>query len=197
MSDSVKAYPKLPEEYRNWLRLFTFIDSAGRTLCQNILHEKEKVPDDGKEFYSILQNYQNEIQFRVHEEILCPSDQFIDESKFDLLIYMMVIQMMYGNRYQDVIQDLRNMQNQLSHIENRLLSAEDFEKWWICAWNVFQKYGLNDNNKNFLNYIKTWEQSSAEECKGILKFLSFCLGLSQYLNRLEHGKYCLKLFQNW
>ena len=172
VSQSISTAHKLAEEYRNWLRLFTFIDNAGRTMCQNILHEKENVPIDGKEFYSILQNYQKQMHFQIHKEILCPSDQFIDDSKFDLMIYTTVIQMMYGDKYKDVVQDLRIMRNQLGHMAKKSLSTEDFEKLWSRACSVFHKHGLKDDDIKFLNDIKTWEQFSAEECKGILNF--FC-----------------------
>lgn len=91
MSDSITTAPKLPEEYRNWLRLLTFIDSGGRILCHKILYGKEKVPDHGHEFYLILQNYRKEMQFQMHKEILDPSDLFINESKFDVMIYTTVI----------------------------------------------------------------------------------------------------------
>ena len=123
---SISTASKLPGEYRNWLRLFTSIDNAGRTFCQNILYEKEKVPNDGKEFYCILQNYKNQMHFQIHKEILCPSDQFIDDSKFDLMIYTAVIQMMYGDRYKVVVQDLRVLRNQSYHITKKIIKRRGF-----------------------------------------------------------------------
>ena len=174
MSRSITTADKLTEEYENWFHLITFIDNAGRTLCQNILHKKENVPVDGKKFYSILQNYKNQMHFQIHKKFLCPLDQFIDQSKFDLMLYINVIQMMYGNKYKNVIQDLRIMQNQLYHMGKKSLSVEEFENLWIHACSVFCKHGLEDDNIEFFDDIKTWKISSAEECKGILEFLSFC-----------------------
>ena len=54
---------------------------------------------------------------------------------------------------------------------------------WIFTWTLFHRHGLKEDDIKFLNYIETWEQSSDEKCEGILKFLLFCFGLSQYLNR--------------
>lgn len=148
-----------------------FIDNAGRVLCQNILHKKENVPVDGKEFYFMLENYQNQMHFQIHKEMLCSSDQFIDERKFDLLIYTVVTQMMYGDRYTNVIQDLRTMQSQLCHSGKKSLSTGKFENLWHFANHMFKYYGLEDENMKFLNDIKTWKLSSAEGCRGSLKFL--------------------------
>ena len=171
--DSISTAHKLTEGCGNWIWLIAFFDNAGKVLCQNILHKKENVPVDGKEFYSMLQNYQKQMHFQIHKEMLCPSDQFIDESKFDLLIYTAVIQIMYGDRYKNVIQDLRNLRNQLYHMRKKSLSPKELENWWSCACNMFLKHGLEDDDIQFLNDIKTWKLSSAKECKGILKFLLF------------------------
>ena len=174
MSQCTTAAEKLTEEYGNWLRLITFIDNAGRTLCQNILHKKEKVPVDGKGFYSMLQNYKNRMHFQIHKEILGPLDQIIDESKFDLLLYMTVIHMIYDDRYEDVIQDLRSMRNQLFHMGKKSLSAEDFENLWSRVFNMFHKHGLKDDDIKPFIEIKNCKLSPAVESKGILKFLAFC-----------------------
>ena len=64
--------------------------------------------------------------FQIHEQILDPSDYFIDERKFDLSLYVTVIKMMYGDRYNDDIRDLRSIRNQLYHMGKKSLSAEDF-----------------------------------------------------------------------
>ena len=120
------------------------------------------MPDDGHEFYFILQKYRNEMQFQMHKEIVHPSDLFINESKFGAIVYTKVIQMMYGDRYKNVIQDLRIMRLQLSCIEKKSVSAEDFQKRWICASNVLYKRGLNEEDVKFPIDFKTWEQSSAE-----------------------------------
>ena len=53
----------------------------------------------------------------------------------------------------------------------KLLSTENFENLWSFACNIFKYHGLEDDNIKFLNDIKTWKISSAEECKGILKLL--------------------------
>ena len=67
VSQGIIAANKLVEEYGNWLGLITFIDNAGRTLCENILHKRENVSDDGEGFYSILQKNKNRMPFQIHE----------------------------------------------------------------------------------------------------------------------------------
>ena len=97
MSHSVIRADKLTEECGNWLRYITFIDKGGSTLCQKILHKTENVPVDGKVFYSMLQEYQKQMDIPHYRGILCPSNQLTDESKFDILVYTHVIQMMYND----------------------------------------------------------------------------------------------------
>ena len=66
------------------------------------------------------------MHFQIHKEILCPSDQFIDDSKFDLMIYTAVIQTMYGDRYKVVVQDLRVLRNQSYHITKKIIKPRGF-----------------------------------------------------------------------
>lgn len=63
--------------------------------------------------------------------------------------------MMYGDKYKDVIQDLRTLRLQLSHVGNKSLSAEDFEKRWIRAANLFYKHGLKEDDVKFPIEFKT------------------------------------------
>ena len=83
----VPHFAKITEttkDYVNWLRVLILINSAGKRMCYDTLHRKEQLPDDGAQLYSKLEIYKINMHYQMHEEILCPSDKIIDESKFDL-----------------------------------------------------------------------------------------------------------------
>ena len=74
------------KDFDNWLRLVVLINYAGKSLCDEILHEKETLPRDGAKLYYELKKYKNDMHYQIHKDILCPSDEVIDESKFNLMI---------------------------------------------------------------------------------------------------------------
>ena len=74
----------MQKAYENWLRVVVLINYAGKRLCYKILHVKEHLPCDGGRLYHKLEPYKNKMHFQIHAEILCPSNEVIDEKKFDL-----------------------------------------------------------------------------------------------------------------
>ena len=44
----------ISQEYENWLRLITLVDFAGRSLCRDVLFNKEKVSKDEVELFKLL-----------------------------------------------------------------------------------------------------------------------------------------------
>ena len=174
MSPFVKT-DKMHKEYENWLRVVTLINYAGKQLCFKILHTKENLPLDGKEFYRKLEEYKDDIHFQIHEEILCPPNSIIDENKFDLLVYAIVISCMFGDKYEELIDKVVDLRNEIFHMEDESIRALEFEKLWGKAYglfnDVFNKYGFD--NIESLSVLKTCDISSIKDCEGILDFLSF------------------------
>ena len=170
MSHSVKTFKN--EDYRhyeNWLRLVVLIDSTGRKLCYEILHKIEKLPEDGAELYSRLQEHKDRVHYQIYEEILCPSDKIIDESKFDLLVYMTVICYMFGVKYQKRLQDINVARNKIFHMDDLSICSKNFEKLWDDACAVLD---VPDIDIKLPNVLKTCDLFSNENFKGISVFFN-------------------------
>ena len=153
------------KDYGNWLRLVVLVNYAGKFLCHQILHLKEELPHDGAQLYHKLEKFKNKIQYQMHEEILCPPNKIIDESKFDLLTYMTIISLMFGAKYKELITDVRSMRNKFFHMSDVSISTSNFEQLWSEACNLLMKHGFNIE---LLDVLKTCDLSSVEEYKGIL-----------------------------
>ena len=150
-------------DYENWLRLVVLIDSAGRRLCYEILHTKEQLPVDGAQLYCRLQSYKSNMHFQVYEEILSPSNKIIDEKKFDLLVYTVVIQFMFGVKYKELLQDVRDMRNKIFHMKDVSICSTKFEQLWSDACNRLCKTGFHIELPNILRYCDLF---SVEEYRG-------------------------------
>lgn len=113
--------------YENWLRLVVLIDSAGKSLCYEILHKKEQLSTEGAQLYLKLESYKNQMHYQIHKEILCPSSKVVEEDKFDLLIYSAVIHLMFGAKYDELIDDVRDMRNRIFLYERYIKLYSQFQ----------------------------------------------------------------------
>ena len=164
--------PKMRKDYENWLRLVVLMDYAGKSLSDEILHKKEEIPRDGAQLYSELQIHKDKIHYQIHEEIFCPSDKTIDESKFDLMIYGAVIHLLFGSKYEDLICDVRDRRNEIYHMPDESICAAEFKKLWSQAGNMLWKHGFDLES---LDDLRTCDLSSTEELKGISEFFAIFL----------------------
>ena len=158
------------KDYENWLRLVALVDSVGKRLCYEILHSKEKLPNDGAQLYWKLQSYKSDIHFEIHEEILCPSNGIIDESKFDLLTYITVIILMFGDRYKDFLQHVTARRNRIFHLKDVSVCTRKFEQIWSGTCVIFDKLCKDDFDITLPNDLKTCNLFSVEVGKGIEDF---------------------------
>ena len=156
--------------YENWLRLVILIDSAGKRLCYDILHEKEQLPLDGGQLYFKLESYKTKMHYQIHKEILCPPSKIIDENKFDLVIYTAVIHLMFGAKYDTLIYDVRDMRHKIFHMKDVWNCTANIEQLWNEACTVLCKHGFDVKS---LNVLRTSDLSLVKECKGILEFQLF------------------------
>ena len=131
------------EDYDKWFRLLVFVNFAGKNLCREILYNKEGLPRDGAKLYDKLKDYNNEMQFQIHEEIIYPSNKITDESKFNLYIYLMVIDVMFGEKYKNFLEDVRTMRNEIFHMEEVRKCTEHFEQLWCEACKMFSYHGFD------------------------------------------------------
>ena len=146
------------------------INYAGKDLCYKILHEKENLSEDGEKFCRQLKDYKNDMDFQIYKEILCPPNEIIDENKFDLSIYMMVICCMFDEKYDANLTDIRLIRNEIFHMEGKSICKKKFEQLWNKACKVLSKNGFDMKAHNDL---KDFDMFLAEGYKGILEILSF------------------------
>ena len=156
-------YHNLRQDYENWLRLVALIDCTGRRLCYDLLHRKEGVPDDGADFYNVLKKYKNRMLFQMHEEILSPSNEIIDETKFNLSLYTVVIRLMFGIKYKDLLHDVRDRRNKIFHMEDVSNCTSHFEELWSDACVILCKPGFCIELPSIL---KSCDLFSVEEYRG-------------------------------
>ena len=155
--------------YENWLRLVVLIDSAGKSLCYEILHKKEQLSTDDLQLYLKLESYKNQMHYQIHKEILCPSSKIIEEDKFDLLIYSAVIHL-FGAKYDELIDDVRDIRNRIFYMKDISNCTANFKQLWKQARDMLSNHGFDIKP---LNVLRTCDLSSVKQFKGILKFLSF------------------------
>ena len=155
------------QHYENWLRVVVLINYAGKRLCYEILHVKEELPCDGEQLYCKLEPYKNKMHFQIHAEILCPSNEVIDEKKFDLLVYRTVIYYMFGDKYKKVLRDVRNMRNEIFHMQDESICKADFEQLWNGACDMLLEH---DFDLELLKILKTCDLFSVEEYRGYFIF---------------------------
>ena len=159
------------KDFDNWLRLVVLINYAGKSLCDEILHEKETLPRDGAKLYYELKKYKNDMHYQIHKDILCPSDEVIDESKFNLMIYAAIIHLKFEIKikYKKLINDLRDMWNKIFHMKDVSTSTTKFEQLWSDASDMLERHSFDVKS---LNILRTCDLYSVREHGGILEFLS-------------------------
>ena len=156
--------------YENWLRVITLVNCAGKRLCYEILHINERLPCDGGKLYAELECYKNNMHYRMHEEILCPSNKVIDETKFDLLVYATVIYYKFDDRYEELLEDVGDMRNKIFHMPHELICQTELEILWDDACDMLRRHNFDTE---LLKVLKNCDLFSAEEYQGILEFVSF------------------------
>ena len=130
--------------YEKWLRLMTLIDYAGKKICHDLLFITERLPVDGKLFYSIL--WRNEYRIkpnRYQRFILYPQSHRTDKSKFDISLYIRIIQGLCGNKYEQYLDNLRKLRNRLFHTGCTNLTETDFNTLWNDASDILKWYKFN------------------------------------------------------
>ena len=106
-------------------------------MCHKILHIKEGFPKDDLQLYQNLHRYISQKYDLLQKEILCPSQKFINESKFDLVLYTMLFQIMFGKKCKKLLQDVRAIRNNFFHMKDVSISTKEFEELCNNACNYF------------------------------------------------------------
>ena len=154
----------LREDIENWLRVVFLLDTAGKRFCYEILHDRENLPTDGGELYKKLESYQKKMFYQINEEVLCPSNKIINEDKFDILVYSTVIYYMFGDKYDKILDDLRDMRHEIFHMEDKSIRNMKFEQRWNDACDMLRNHGFAVES---LMFFKKWSFCKVEEYKGI------------------------------
>lgn len=155
------------QSYEDWLRLVALVECTGRRFCYEIMHTKEGIPDDGVMLYSMLSKYKIKVLYQMYEDILCPSDKIIDETKFNLSLYSTVFRFMFGDKYKNPLQEMRNMRNSIFHMENISNCTRNFQELWTNVHSIFPKNGFGTE----LSILRCGDLFSVEMYKGNVDFL--------------------------
>ena len=131
-------------KYINGLRLFILSDIGCKEVCHDVLFNREQWPKDGVKLYNILEPQKSNIcQYRNQYKFLCPSDRYTDYTKFDATLLLSIIQVMFGNKYDQLVKDLRCVRNKEYHRGDRDLSDTEFNKLWKSIGNILLRHGFD------------------------------------------------------
>ena len=131
-------------QYKNWLRIVLLLEYGSREVCCDVLFRKENWPTDGAELFKRLKPLQSKIcRFRDQQEILCPSTGTTDHNKFDGVLFTAIIKVLFGSKYQSLVNDLRAARNSQYHRVDKELSDSEFNELWQHITNMFKKYGFD------------------------------------------------------
>ena len=123
------AMDNLSEEYKNWLRLTILVDFSGRNLCHNVLFVKEQ------ETVSC--------QYKDQRKILCPTSGITNCDKFDVTLYTRVIKEKFGNKYDSLVNDVRDARNKLFHTGKKEIPDKEFNQLWKDTTDMLQKHNFD------------------------------------------------------
>ena len=178
----------ISQEYENWLRLTTLIDFAGRSLCRDVLFNKENLPENEVELLKVLEPLKSRIcRFKEQKEILCPSTGKTDQSKFDVTLFTSIIDVKYGNKYRLLVTDLRDARNKLFHKGDKSISDFQFNQLWNDTSQMLKKHGFDpilvDDLKEFNSVsLQKFSDNLSEKFKDIPSNNSlFCLRFTCFL----------------
>ena len=83
------------------------------------------------------------MKFQDQREILCPSSQKTDCSKFDLTLFTSVISNLFKDKYESLVKDLRDARNTEFHRGNKKLSDNEFKLLWYKTSIMLHDHGLD------------------------------------------------------
>ena len=134
----------ISQEYKNWLRLMTLVDFAARSLCRDVLFNKEKISENEEELFQLLKPLESKIcPFKDQRKILCPSTGKTDHSKFDVTLFTNIIKVLFKDKYEPLVEDLKKARNRESHRGDKSLSESDFNQLWNDTSQMLEKYGFD------------------------------------------------------
>ena len=180
-----------PQEYRRWYRVVVLVDYAGQKLRKNILHVEEGLPEDDAELYLILKDYNKKMLFKDQREVLCPSNEIIDESKFDLSLYMTLITKMLGSRYDGVIRDLRLFRNRLFHQPSKIMNEKDFQREWNSTVTMLEAMAFleQSHHRNMKHSRQNWVEWKVNLKVGHLYTSQYPKPLKGHVCKKQYGKF--------
>ena len=135
------AMDNLSQEYENWLRLIILVDFSGRNLCHNVLFVQEQLPTDGKLLYNELESVS--CHYNDQCEILRPTSGITNCDKFDVTLYTRVIKGKFGNKYDSLVNDLRDARNKLFHTGKKEIPDKEFNQLLKDTTDMLQKHNFD------------------------------------------------------
>ena len=173
----------ISQEYENWLRLITLVDFAGRSLCRDVLFNKEKVSKDEVELFKLLKPLESKIcPFKHQRPILCPSTGKTDHSKFDVTLFTNIIKVLFQDKYKSLVEDLKKARNTESHRGDKSLSDSDFNQVWNDTEKMLVSHGFESK---LVDEVKECDLFSHQKFRDIF-LLIFSGKKSLFLFRLTY-----------
>ena len=155
----------LSQEYENWLRLTILVDFSGRNLCHNVLFVQEQLPTDGKLLYNELESVS--CHYNDQREILRPTSGITNCDKFDVTLYTKVIKGKFGNKYDSLVNDLRDARNKLFHTGKKEIPDKEFNQLWKDTTDMLQKHNFD---LTLVDGLKTSDIFSHKQFRDIATF---------------------------
>lgn len=140
--------------YSRWGRLAILIKIAGSCLGREILHTKESLSHDGAQLYHELKEFKTERWYKDQHKVVFPKSGIIDERRFDISIYMKIIELKFPEKYENLIKILNGLRNHVYYMGDKNLSEEDFLSEWETATSKLQSLGFNSSMLEKLGFDK-------------------------------------------
>lgn len=134
----------LRKEFPNWLRLAVLVDYAGRELCYEVLFTKENLPKDGALLYKELEYLKSDPRlFKDQYKTLFPTNRKTDYTAFDVTLLTKIIKSKFGNKYKQLVDDLREARNKECHRGKKELPDNEFHQLWNEITDKLKQHNFN------------------------------------------------------
>ena len=139
--------------------LYAFFLEISKSLVYDILHIKLNVPANGGKMYKYLKKrfgnenaYKEEINkleflLDYQRKELLPRDGKMKLEEMDVTIYMVIIKLVGGKAYADLVRYMSNLRNELCHVSfislKKGMSEKDFKNDLRIMIYNFKNHGAN------------------------------------------------------
>ena len=144
MKIAASVMDNLRKEFPNWLRIAVLVDYASRELCYEVLFTKENLPKDGALLYKELEYLKSDPRlFKDQYKTLFPTNGKTDYTAFDVTLLTKIIKSKFGNKYKQLVDDLREVRNKECHRGKKELPDNEFHQLWNEITDKLKQHNFN------------------------------------------------------